>query len=251
MEELSLFPSELRIWTARARPADGALESRPRTTPPSPALRVHQHALLRPARDRRPGPRVHGGRLRRPGLPRRAARARSSSPSTAARLPRPASASRWKRGRRRRPASIWRSPRCSRTAAKLRRRGRQRVRAPRCSPSWSAAPPGPPSWRPPSARSRTPPPADRRAIDTDGIKELLYRNPSPALGRRRRPLPDLRQLHDGLPHLLLPTRSRMSPTSRARRRSGCALWDSCFTPTTPTSRAAACTPRQKRGTASG
>ena len=36
---------------------------------PSPALRVHRRALLRPARDRGAGPRVHGGRLRRHRLP--------------------------------------------------------------------------------------------------------------------------------------------------------------------------------------
>ena len=35
---------------------------------------------------------------------------------------------------------------------------------------------------------------------------------APALGRGRRPLPDLRQLHDGLPDLLLHARSRTSPT---------------------------------------
>ena len=33
---------------------------------PSPALRVHRRALVRPARDRGAGPRVHRGRLRRP-----------------------------------------------------------------------------------------------------------------------------------------------------------------------------------------
>ena len=43
-----------------------------------------------------------------------------------------------------------------------------------------------------------------REMDTAGIKELLYDNlRAPALGRGRRALPDLRQLHDGLPDLLL------------------------------------------------
>ena len=49
------------------------------------------------------------------------------------------------------------------------RRGARRAGAPRRAERRRAG-------RPPSARSRTPPPARRRAIDTDGIKELLYRN---------------------------------------------------------------------------
>jgi sulfhydrogenase subunit beta (sulfur reductase) len=43
-----------------------------------------------------------------------------------------------------------------------------------------------------------------RELDTTDIKDLLYRNyDHPALGRGGRSLPDLRQLHDGLPDLLL------------------------------------------------
>jgi sulfhydrogenase subunit beta (sulfur reductase) len=43
-----------------------------------------------------------------------------------------------------------------------------------------------------------------RELDTAGIKELLDRKlRAPALGRGRRTVPDLRQLHDGLPDLLL------------------------------------------------
>ena len=56
-----------------------------------------------------------------------------------------------------------------------------------------------------------------RAIETDGIKELLYATARPALGRRGRPLPDLRQLHDGVPHLLLP---HGGGRHRPRRRGG-------------------------------
>ncbi len=51
---------------------------------------------------------------------------------------------------------------------------------------------------------------------------------APALGRRRRALPDLRQLHDGLPDLLLHERRGHRPTSPASTPSACALWDSCF-----------------------
>ena len=48
-----------------------------------------------------------------------------------------------------------------------------------------------------------------------------------AMGRGRGAMPDLRQLHDGLPDMFLHHRSRTSPTSAAGTRSVAAL-GSCF-----------------------
>ena len=65
---------------------------------------------------------------------------------------------------------------------------------------------------------------------TDDIHGLLLAQPrASALGRRRRALPHLRQLHDGLPDLLLHDRRGCDATSPATRRSGRGDWDSCFT----------------------
>ena len=92
--------------------------------------------------------------------------------------------------------------------------------------------------------------ADARRADGphDGHRpassDLLLSQPrAPALGRGRRALPDLRQLHDGLPDLLLHHASRTSPTSPASeaervRRVGLVLHAS----TSPTCTAAACAP---------
>ena len=69
-----------------------------------------------------------------------------------------------------------------------------------------------------------------REIDITDIRELLYRNyEQPALGRGRRALPVVRQLHDGLPDLLLHVgRGRHRP-DRASASSAVQRWDSCFT----------------------
>ncbi len=52
---------------------------------------------------------------------------------------------------------------------------------------------------------------------------------APALGRGRRSLPDLRQLHDGLPDAASARRSRTSPTSTGEHVERHQRWDSCFT----------------------
>ena len=52
---------------------------------------------------------------------------------------------------------------------------------------------------------------------------------APALGRGRRALPDLRQLHAGLPDLLLHHASRTSTDLTGERRRAHRRWDSCFT----------------------
>jgi sulfhydrogenase subunit beta (sulfur reductase) len=73
------------------------------------------------------------------------------------------------------------------------------------------------------------------------ILESVGQPRASALGRGGRPLPDLRQLHDGLPDLLLRRRSRTHRPHRRASPSG-GGWDSCFTSTSPTCTAAACRP---------
>ena len=80
---------------------------------------------------------------------------------------------------------------------------------------------------PPSARAAS---QMGRELETDGLRSCSSDNlEHPALGRGLRALPDLRQLHDGLPDLLLHDASRTSPTSPGRRPSAGGEWDSCFT----------------------
>ena len=173
---------------------------------------------------------------------RRGARARSSSPSTAAR---PAgtcfcvsmgTGPAGDRGLR---------PRADRGARRRRhrfvRRGRQRARAPRCSPSCrTRAGRAERRARPRAAVASARPARWAASWTPTDIKELLLPQPrAPALGRGRRPLPDLRQLHDGLPDLLLHHRRGRDRPGRRRGRARRA----CGTPasrwTSPTSTAAA------------
>ena len=77
-------------------------------------------------------------------------------------------------------------------------------------------------------RRSTPPARMGRQLDTDDIRDLLRDEPrAPALGRGRRALPDLRQLHARLPDLLLHRRSRTRTTWRAAAERS-RVWDSCF-----------------------
>ena len=65
-------------------------------------------------------------------------------------------------------------------------------------------------------------------FEPDGVHDLLlWHLESPRLGRRRRALPLLRQLHARLPHLLLHARGgrRRSTASTAERDR---VWDTCF-----------------------
>ena len=235
----------------RAAALDGAPRRRRRPRgdrgrQPAPALRVHRRPLLRPARDRGPGPRVHGGRLRRPGLPRpprgRVHRRRQLRPGRR----RPASASSMDTGPKATSGFDLALTELLEDGGTLPRRGRQRARAPRCWPSCRTARPSRPSSTPPSARSRTPPPwPDARDRHRRHQGAALPQPRAPALGRRRRPLPDLRQLHDGLPDLLLPHASRTSPTSPARRPSAARCGTRASRSTTPTSTAAASAPRPR------
>ena len=119
--------------------------------------------------------------------------------------------------------------------------------APRCWPSVgrAAAEPGERGGRARRQR-RAPPPRWGASSTPTGIKELLDAQPRASpLGRGRRALPDLRQLHDGLPDLLLHDgRGRHRPRrggGRALARVGLLLHDS----TSPTSTAAASAPRSR------
>ena len=182
-----------------------------------------------------------GGRLRRPGLPGAAARAPSSSRSTAAR---PAATcfcvsmdtgpkatagydlaltELLEDGGHRFVVEVG-SERGAEVLAELPRREAAAARAG--------------GGR---ASDRRTPPRWADAVDRHGRHQgpALPQPRAPALGRRRRPLPDLRQLHDGVPHLLLHTRSRTSPTWPARRPSARGSGTRASRSTTPTSTAAA------------
>ena len=74
---------------------------------------------------------------------------------------------------------------------------------------------------------------------------------APALGRGRRALPELRQLHARVPDVLLQLRSRTRPTSPASRPSTRACGTRASRSSTPTCTAAACAARDARATASG
>ena len=102
----------------------------------------------------------------------------------------------------------------------LRGRGRQRARRRGARDAIDhraagASEAGRAATRPPSAPR---PRWAARSTSTD-IRDLLHGQPrAPALGRGRRPLPELRQLHDGLPDLLLHhRRGRHRPGGRRGR----------------------------------
>ena len=66
-----------------------------------------------------------------------------------------------------------------------------------------AARPSPPTWPSPQRRSRQQPDGWAGRFETFDIRGLLAEPRASPLGRRRRALPHLRQLHPRLPHLLL------------------------------------------------
>ena len=213
---------------ARARRADGRRPDRDRRAAAATALRLPRRALVRAARDRHPGPRVPRRRARRPAL-RGAARGRVHRRGQL----RPGRRHLLLRLDGHRPegarrASTSRSPSCSRTAATASSSRSAATRGAELlaelAPAAAARdggrrpPSGPPTGRPRRWAARWTP--------TD-IRDLLLPQPrAPALGRRRRPLPDLRQLHDGLPDLLLHHGRGRRPTStgeHAERRAALGL----------------------------
>ena len=249
-----LFPSALTLWKAR-RAADGEPRGRPRTPPHPPRYAFigvrscDLHAIA--VQDRV----FIGRRLRRRRLRGAGARARSSSRSTAARPAAPASASRWTPGRKATAGfDLALTELLDGRRAPLPRRGRQRARRRGARPSSRTARPRPHELD--GGRAQVDRARRRRA---DGPRDRHRRHQgaalpqprAPALGRGRRALPDLRQLHDGLPDLLLPhRRGRHRPRrrgGRARARAGTRASRS----TTPTSTAAASARSTRRATASG
>ena len=135
----------------------------------------------------------------------------------------------------------------------LRGRGRQRARRRACCASVPHAAAGAASEQAAASAvvERTAAQMGRE-LETDGHQgAALPQLRAPALGRGRRALPDLRQLHDGLPDLLLhDRRGRHRPRRRARRALaalGLVLHDGLLAHP----RRRACAPRRARATASG
>ena len=203
--------------------ADGLVSS---VEPDAPPHGVHRRPGLRARRARHPGPRParRAGRRRRP---RRAARRRP------------------RRGRRvrRRDVDLLLHVDGHRTRGDRRRRhrarrARRRLHGPRRDPGRRAH-----RRAPAAARGGTAEQVDAAAsqvaavrasigdpVPTDGLAERLRAAPGPsALGRGRRALPRLHQLHARLPDLLLHERQRQRPTSTAVVGATERTWDSCFT----------------------
>ena len=68
-----------------------------------------------------------------------------------------------------------------------------------------------------------------RRLETEGLEELLLRKRrASALGRRGVPMPGLRQLHDGVPHVLLHDRRGRHRPHRRASAERTRVWDSCF-----------------------
>ena len=188
------------------------------------SLRVPRRALLRAARDGHPRPRLLAAtadratrRVRRRGQLRPGGRhvllrLDGHRPEGRRRL-RP----RADRGARGRPPLLPRRGRERRGRRGARRAGARRAAGRRRR----ARPSAPPSGR----RAQM-----GREMDVDGHQGAALPQPrAPALGRGRRPLPDLRQLHDGLPDLLLHDGRGRRPTSTGEHVERHQRWDSCFT----------------------
>ena len=211
----------LRLWRAR-RVADGEPRGTRRSRAEPPRYALHRRALVRPARDR--GRRT-GSSWRAPASTATtapAARAPSSSRSTAARpaatcfcvsMDTGPSANVGLRPRAHRAARRRRAPLPRRGRQRARRRGARRAPAPR--------------RRRRGRRRRGRARSSERAAAQMGTDARHHRHQgpalpqprAPALGRGRRPLPDLRQLHDGLPDLLLQQRRGRDRPRAARRPS--------------------------------
>ena len=138
-------------------------------------------------------------------------------------------------------ASTSRSPRCSRTAATTSSSRSAATRGAEVLAELDARAGGRRRGRAaPSARTA----AGRRA---DGPRDGRHGHPraalpqprAPALGRRRRALPDLRQLHDGVPDLLLHDGRGRRPTSPASTSSATSAGTRASRSTTRTCTAAA------------
>ena len=129
---------------------------------------------------------------------------------------------------------------------------RAAIPAPPCSPTC------PPARRPrpTGGRRRRWRTARRRtcggACPTEGLKAALQSHPEhPRWDEVARALPGLRQLHHGLPHLLLHHRGGSQRPRRPRRGARAAAGIPASPAISPMSMAAPCAPRRGRATASG
>ncbi len=211
-----------------------------------------RRALLRPARDRDPGPGAARRRLCRPRLPgatrrhlRRRGQLRHGGRHLLLRVDADGAA-----GRRRLRSCTDRTDR--RRAASLSGRGRVGGRssaARRCphQPGERGGRGGSRCGRRPYRGADGPPDAGERR----GAGPAEAQPRSPALGRCRRALPDLRQLHDGVPDLLLHHGRGCDRRSTAPRASGCSAGIPALRWISPTCTAAACDRRRGRAIASG
>ena len=106
--------------------------------------------------------------------------------------------------------------------------------------------------RPRAPPSRAPRHKMGRQLDATDLRGLLAAQPrAPALGRGCRALPDLRQLHDGLPDLLLHERRGHDRPRPARAPSATRVWDSCYSVDYSHIHGGAIRPRAGRATGSG
>ena len=104
-----------------------------------------------------------------------------------------------------------------------------------CSRRLPAGQPARPTCEPPRTSSSGAAARMGREMDTDRHPAAPRREPrAPALGRRGQPMPDVRQLHAGVPDVLLPTASRTPPTSPGRRPSDGGAGTRASRSTTPT-----------------
>ena len=220
-------PADVRLW--RARRADGGARGR-RGARRAAALRLHRRALLRAARDRDPGPRCLGRRA----TPIRDYAARREGVFVVALNCGQAGGTCFCVSMETGPRATFGYDIALTEVLEdgghcfLVEAGSEPAR--RCSPSVSHATAGATRSVAAADRASSAPRAEGRDDGHDRHQGPALPQPrAPALGRGRGPLPDLRQLHDGLPDLLLHDASRTSPTSRARRPSAVSEWDSCFT----------------------
>ena len=214
-------------WTpCRSRPdPDGSLAVRVEAPAAQPTA-VDRRARLRPRGPRRPRPRAGRWPRRRPGL-RRAARGpvrgrgrvRPRHVDLLLRLDghRPRGHDR-RRRRARRRSTAGSSPAATRPPATRLLDGLGLAPAEGTQTSQAIEP----RWRPRARRWASP-------SITDGLHDLLLGEPrQPALGRDRRALPRLRQLHPRLPDLLLHRRrGRLRP--RRRESTAARPGTRCFT----------------------
>ena len=245
-----LFPPRVRLWQAR-RNGDGARRDRGGAARRH-AARVRRRPLVRPARDRDPGSRLPRRPLRRPRLrrpARRRVRRRRQLLRAGRHLLLRLDGNRPARRDRLRP----RAHRDPRRRAPLPRRESGSERGAEVLAELPARPARPSDVDDAARRRRRRGGSSMgRTMDDGRPARPARRQPrAPALGRRRRPLPHLRQLHARLPDLLLLDGRGPHRPDRASTPSAGGPGTRASRSTTPTSTAAASGRTTARATASG